>query len=389
MHYAHKFGVPLHQMAFDDRSSFYYVRNKLLRLADQPVPWPVDLTMEEQRLGIAGMFAKYIVPTIMQLGNIESPKWPAPDLEWLDRITFETFLRIKGASAGAISILRLGSLDLIGDGVGSASALSIIRDLSRTQELVSIVGGNDHLSGAFCEALDSQIRYGTRVREIVVRRDEVVLRTWSRAGAGVVSADYLICTVPFSTLSEMHVVPKWPEEKQIVIDAMRYTSVTRVFLQCRRRLWPEAHGLSNVSSDLPVMWMIDGSYSQRERRTVLECYIAGENSRRFSVMPKQRRVRAVVRSARNVFPDLPQVMESGCAYCWDNLRWSRGAYSWFSPGETVVMMRMAARREGRVFFAGEHTSPWPGWIQGALHSGYRAAVEVNEASRKPNNGFLE
>ena len=26
--------------------------------------------------------------------------------------------------------------------------------------------------------------------------------------------------------------------------------------------------------------------------------------------------------------------------------------------------------------AGEHTSPWPGWIQGALHSGVRAAREV-------------
>jgi monoamine oxidase len=34
--------------------------------------------------------------------------------------------------------------------------------------------------------------------------------------------------------------------------------------------------------------------------------------------------------------------------------------------------------EGRVHFAGEHTSPWPGWIQGALHSGLRAASEVSQ-----------
>jgi hypothetical protein len=30
-------------------------------------------------------------------------------------------------------------------------------------------------------------------------------------------------------------------------------------------------------------------------------------------------------------------------------------------------------------FAGEHTSPWPTWMQGALHSGIRAANEVNDA----------
>jgi monoamine oxidase len=35
-----------------------------------------------------------------------------------------------------------------------------------------------------------------------------------------------------------------------------------------------------------------------------------------------------------------------------------------------------AAAEGRTHFAGEHTSAWPGWIQGALHSGLRAAREV-------------
>ncbi|PYM98692.1 MAG: hypothetical protein DME07_21945 [Candidatus Rokuibacteriota bacterium] len=38
------------------------------------------------------------------------------------------------------------------------------------------------------------------------------------------------------------------------------------------------------------------------------------------------------------------------------------------------------RPEGRVYFAGEHTSPWMGWMQGALESGLRAAREVNQAA---------
>ena len=35
--------------------------------------------------------------------------------------------------------------------------------------------------------------------------------------------------------------------------------------------------------------------------------------------------------------------------------------------------------EGRIHFAGDHTSALPGWMQGALESGIRAATEVNNA----------
>jgi monoamine oxidase len=39
----------------------------------------------------------------------------------------------------------------------------------------------------------------------------------------------------------------------------------------------------------------------------------------------------------------------------------------------------AALPEGRVHFAGEHVSAYPGWMQGALVSALRAAREVHEA----------
>jgi monoamine oxidase len=38
-----------------------------------------------------------------------------------------------------------------------------------------------------------------------------------------------------------------------------------------------------------------------------------------------------------------------------------------------------AKPEGRIYFAGEHTSPWNGWMQGALHSGERVAQEIHAA----------
>ena len=37
--------------------------------------------------------------------------------------------------------------------------------------------------------------------------------------------------------------------------------------------------------------------------------------------------------------------------------------------------------EGRVHFAGEHTTLSHGWMQGAIESGIRVAVEVNDLPR--------
>ena len=60
----------------------------------------------------------------------------------------------------------------------------------------------------------------------------------------------------------------------------------------------------------------------------------------------------------------------------DNELWSRGAYAWFRPGEMSSLLPHIASPEGRIHFAGDHTSPVPGWMNGALQSGNRAAREV-------------
>lgn len=65
--------------------------------------------------------------------------------------------------------------------------------------------------------------------------------------------------------------------------------------------------------------------------------------------------------------------------CWDEDEWARGGYAWFKPGQIFSLMPYIARPEGRVHFAGEHTSAWPGYMQGALESGVRAAGEIERA----------
>lgn len=71
--------------------------------------------------------------------------------------------------------------------------------------------------------------------------------------------------------------------------------------------------------------------------------------------------------------------------CWDEDPFARGAYAWFRPGQMAELGRMLASVEGRVHFAGDHTSHRPGWMHGALASSKRVVKEVLEAraSRAP------
>ena len=78
----------------------------------------------------------------------------------------------------------------------------------------------------------------------------------------------------------------------------------------------------------------------------------------------------------NVFPDLPASFVKGSVYRWALDPWSRGAFAVFRPGQMSSPMPDIPRPEGRLHFAGEHTSSWMGWMEGALESGGRAAGEV-------------
>jgi len=46
----------------------------------------------------------------------------------------------------------------------------------------------------------------------------------------------------------------------------------------------------------------------------------------------------------------------------------------------TTLMPVLASAENGLHFAGEHTSNWTGWMEGALESGERAAREVLNAT---------
>jgi monoamine oxidase len=77
-----------------------------------------------------------------------------------------------------------------------------------------------------------------------------------------------------------------------------------------------------------------------------------------------------------VHPGLQSHLETIIAKSWTHDPWQRGGYVVYHVGQQSWYADVC-RREGRVWFAGEHASGWPGWMQGAITSGIKAAKEIS------------
>ncbi len=65
---------------------------------------------------------------------------------------------------------------------------------------------------------------------------------------------------------------------------------------------------------------------------------------------------------------------------WTRDPWTNGAYAAFLPGQYTRLWGYTGLPEGRVHFAGEHTSTYSqGYLNGGVESGQRAAIEVMRA----------
>jgi monoamine oxidase len=378
--YANLFGVPLDPVTSPTGAPIFHINGKRIVIKpNTPVDWPVQLNLDEQGLTRGQLWTKYVAPVVNEIGDPEAADWPMPAISKYDQLNFTEFLRERGASPGAISILRLGLADQLGEGSDVVSALDLLREAAPRaleKRLYVIRGGSDTLPRALAAKLADKIRYGCAAVRIE-QNDRGARVVVSRSGTHeTITGDYVICAIPFSVLRKVEFSPPLSREKQQAIARLGNTSVVRVFMQTRNRFWLE-EGLSGAATtDLPLMTAYDKNFYQPGPRGVLEAYVAGDRARKLSAMNADDRFNFTVNQMQIIHPSLRKHLEGGTSVCWDNEQWSRGAYAWFRPVEMTSMMPHIAAPEGRIHFAGDHTSPSPGWMNGALHSGNRVAHEV-------------
>ena len=82
--------------------------------------------------------------------------------------------------------------------------------------------------------------------------------------------------------------------------------------------------------------------------------------------------------------DLQGSLDASYVHDWQTDPFSRGAYSYGKVGAVEAQRELGSPVENTLFFAGEatDTSGNNGTVHGAIASGYRAAGEIIQASRR-------
>jgi monoamine oxidase len=348
----------------------------------QKVEWPYDLTAKERALGLSGMREKYIWSMLGEVGDVTDPRWPPPEtLKKYDQMNRSDFWRSRGASPEAVALLSVGGVD---DRAETWSTLFMLRNQALNRNLkryYKIRGGNDLLPEAFAARLAEKIYYATPVIRIEQSMEGIKAVVLSAGSHRALTGDYLVCAVPFTVQKNIEVLPAFSVGKQKAIEELPYLSASKIFLQSRKRFWV-SEGLSGfATTDLPIGQLWDVTYGQPGTRGILQAFPISMHSRRVTGMAENERINFAREQVEMIYPGMRDHFEGGVTKCWDEDEWTRGASAYYKPGQFSSLLPHVARPEGRIHFAGEHTSVWiDGWMQGALESGNRVAREVNDAS---------
>jgi len=240
---------------------------------------------------------------------------------------------------------------------------------------LKIKGGNDLLPAAFAGRLAGKIVYEAPLEKIEHDTHRVRAIFQRRGALQSIEANRLLCAVPFSVLrNAIEVTPRFSDAKQKVIDELHYSMASRTCLQSSTRFWEQEGSNGFAITDQPAeVWQ--PSFNQAGARGILELYLGHMESLKLMAYSESERLGLIVMKMEQVFPGMRKHFELGVAKYWCQDLWARGA--WSMPREDQLHnIRMP---EGRIHFAGEHTSEGWAWMQGALESGYRVAREINNA----------
>ncbi len=290
--------------------------------------------------------------------------------EWLD-------------AAGAEPSLKAGLRGLRNFFLADPEELSLIAlvevftsgDVPGAGELFRIEGGNDRLPNAVARRLRGRLLLETRLGRVRQNAEGVLVGIERRGRAEELRGDYCVIALPATMTRDVRFSPKLPEPQQRAIATLKYGSATRVLLQFAAPFWRRPHRPRAFGTDLSSGALWEASEGQPGRAAILSLLAGGRASAEIGEVMTNAGVAGVVDQLR--WLGVPAPVISSRVIRWEHDPWVRGGYAYFDPGFDPDLQVWLARPAGRVLFAGEHTSTeWQGYMNGAIESGKRAAVEV-------------
>jgi len=395
MHYLNTFGIATR--AFPNPNSIktcYYIHGrKEFGSPDQQIPWVQDLQSRWERS---------ILPIAARMRDV----WDDPEartIEWkklgdqYGNMSFRDFLHAEGWTEE-----ETARFAVVGFGVGGygplypISFLEILRiNLCRWDDnQLEIVGGNDMLAhGLYTHKVLTEEEEMLSLRDLGlvnlntpithIQRDDTTgrLLLTTKQGDGF-QADAVIITAQTSAIQmELNIRRDLLNHRQWqAIYNSHHMSSGKIFLETDTAFWKEPGSeVTTTISDLPIRGTYLFDFEDTDSGLICVSYTWEDDSRKWHASTIEERANKSIEMLEEIYGTgtiRPHVV-SAYGFSWEEMPGYRGAFRQYLPGQHHYREALA-KPSNNIWFAGDGVSYAAGWIEGALRSGLKAALEIAE-----------
>jgi monoamine oxidase len=330
-----------------------------------------------------------IKPIINFINKDPERHWPLVEKEFKD-YSLGTFLKSYHYQYG--TTFSNGAVDMIGllldyESYMGMSFLEVLRESASfsTNTFYEITGGMDLLPMAFLPQLNDVIRFNQRMTKMVQHQSSVTIHSTNphTLEPSSITSNLAIITIPFSVLRFVDVEPyhSFSYYKRKAIRELNYMAATKVGIEFKSRFWEREHQYGGKSiTDLPIRFTYYPSQGigTKGPAVVLASYTWADEALTWNGLSNEDRIQYALKNLAEIYGDqVYSEFVTGTSYSWVDNPYACGAVATFEPGQENDLFPYIPTPEGRVHFAGEHTTLTHGWMQGAIESGVQVAYEVN------------
>ena len=364
-----------------------YVRvGEAARLLRERLRWAQSRHGYREETLLFGAWLSVVVEAIAPAGQRESLHRDLGRqlLGAVDRIDLRPHLGPGGGERVDLHAVFAAHPELRGACSGDLS--SFLSDIltETSPDLVRVRGGMGRIVDRLARRIHGPIRREHEVVGLDVGRDGVLVQVRTAGRVVIRRRRYVVCTLPFPVLRRLH-LHGFTADKLAAIRAVRYVPATKVAFLCREAFWARGGITGGASSSGGLVRQTyypaaDGDPALGA--VLLASYTIGDDADVLSRLPAPARYAAVLLELGRMHPELlrPGMVLDAASVAWgERHRWSGSGcavYWGLDPDQEQDLRERARAPLHTLYFAGEHCSSTPAWIEGAIESAQRVVDQI-------------
>ncbi|CAD5114316.1 DgyrCDS3455 [Dimorphilus gyrociliatus] len=316
------------------------------------------------------------------MDDIESRTW-MDALEYFDKFSLEDYCRKKCKFSNELTknILYLSYFYEMRSISMYEFVLMMFTYGAAPAKLVN--SGLDNLPKSVASSLkNNTIQFNSTVVKVSTKKDYacVYYKINGQSKLEKECSDYVVVATSLGALRVLKFQPKLTSLKREAIDKMHFETGTRVVEIFSKPFW-ESFGVKE--GDIITDWdtgpmNVPGKYSGRN--VFYGALGEGDKARELANMSDSQIIEGHITQLSNMFKmDVKSLYKNAVVKKWSKDPFSRGGFSMCLPGQCTNHFRKSFQEtHGRIHFAGEQTSDFHGWIEGAIESAIRVSIEISK-----------